>query len=577
MHSIEERMKALRFFRRTRRNLLFLSVSLVAPVALALSEVPARAEFIDSFTLENGQRVRATDHSGQRGKRNPDGSVTYADGTTISVGPDGSTVITSPDGSTRSQPPPDSFELPNGQRVRATDPSGQRGKQYPDGSVVYPDGTRVAMDGNGDTVVNRGDGVTNVYDAPEKSPGAADGATRSSPQGSLTLPNGDVVPARGADGMPGVLQPDGSIAYGAGTVISGPAGTKTRITHPDGRTEDYVGPWGPSVPDPLDPFSTSGRRTASRPASSGDRRFQSGSRFTPNPVEDVGEFRFDLRLDQFVDSSRAKGKFTQYVNTADGTVAVFNPDQTILNLGGQPLPNVTIHFLLMRPGGTWLVCGRHKDFGNACAKTGGAISTATGQVTQLHAMQGWFESLGRVAQTPPATTPATQPDAAARAMRGKFPGGQTLTLWRSPNPSGITTHIPWLGFGAGLYKDYPASQNRIAQVVAVEGSDFNGGNLLFKLLNYAPETRTFSTSGYRQVTAFSSKGLSEATSTGQQLMQEIPVKMAEIERALQSCPKGSAGSLCRERYRAERKALEQEVRDQIRNWSERHGLPFALP
>lgn len=571
---MEERMKPIHFLRRTKLHLLCLSLSLVAPVTIILSEAPARAEFIDSFTLENGQRVRATDYSGQRGKQNSDGSVTYADGTTISVAPDGSTVITSPDGSTRSQPAPDTFELPNGQRLRATDPSGQRGKQYPDGSVVYPDGTRVAMDGNGDTVVNRADGVTNVYDAPEKSPGAVDGATPSSPQGNLTLPNGDVVPARGPDGMPGVLQPDGSIAYGDGTAISGATGNKTRITHPDGRTEDYVGPWGPSV---LDPFSTSERPRAGRAGNSRDRSFQSGSGFTPNPVEDVGEFRFDLRLDQFVDSSRAKGEFTQYVNTADGTVAVFNPDQTILDLGGQPLPNVTIHFLLMRPGGTWLVCGRHKDFGNACARTGGAMSTATGQVTQLHAMQDWFESLGRVAQTPPATTPATQPDAGTRAMRGKFPGGQTLTLWSSPNPSGITTNIPWLGFGAGLFKDYPASQNRIAQVVAVEGSDFNGGNVLFKLLDHAPETRTFNTSGYRQVTAFSSKGLSEATTTGQQIMQEIPVKMAEIERALKSCPTGSTGSLCRERYRAEREALEQEVQELIRNWSERHGLPFDLP
>lgn len=548
------------------------------PISFALSLTPALAEFTDSFTLENGQRVRASDHSGQRGKQNPDGSVTYADGTTITVGPDGSTIITRADGSTRTQPPPETFELPNGQLVPANDPSGRRGKQYQDGSVVYPDGTRVAMDNNGDTVVNRGDGTSRVYDAPEKLPGTGEGSTDSSSRGTLTLPNGEVVPAVGPDGVPGVLTPDGSIRYGDGTVISGPYGRKTRITDPDGRTYDYPDyDWPlPSGPGLLNPFSTSDT-PADGSLSSRESRFRTGSRFRENPTGDVGEFRFDLRLDQHVDSSKANGRFTQYVNTRDGTIAVFNPDSTILALGGKSLPNTTIHFVLMRPGGAWLLCGHHKDFGNACAKTGGMMSTDRGQIMHLHSMAGWLESIGRVAQTPPATTPATRPSPGAKPIRGQFYQGPTMTLWRSPNASGIITGLPWLGFGAGIYKDYNASVNRIAQVVAVEGIDLNGGNVIFKLLNITPEVRSFSTAGYRQITAFSSKGLSEATTTGREMIRDIPVKMSDIERGLKSCPKGSAGSACRKQYGAERKALEQQVQEQIRNWTQRHGLPVELP
>lgn len=203
---------------------------LVAPVSLA-------AQSGDSFTLPNGQKVRATAPDGSRGKANPDGSVTYPDGTRVGVGAGDSTVVTRPDGSTRASPPPDTFELPNGQQVRATDPSGQRGKQNADGSVTYPDGTTVGMGNKGETVVTRPDGSRTGRDAPDKGP--AGGGTDSAASGSVTLPNGERVPATGPDGQPGVLDGEGNFRYGDGTVISGAPGTATTITGPDGVARDY--------------------------------------------------------------------------------------------------------------------------------------------------------------------------------------------------------------------------------------------------------------------------------------------------------------------------------------------------
>lgn len=191
----------------------------------------------DFFTLPNGQKVRSTDPNGQRGKINPDGSVSYPDGTTVSVGPGDTTVVRQRDGSTSTRPPPDSFELPNGQEVRATDPSGQRGKQNADGSVTYPDGTTIGMGSKGETVITRSDGTISTRDAPDKGP--AGGGTDTAGAGTITLPNGERVPATGSDGRPGILQPDGSIRYGDGTVVSGPAGSETTITRPDGSTRDF--------------------------------------------------------------------------------------------------------------------------------------------------------------------------------------------------------------------------------------------------------------------------------------------------------------------------------------------------
>ncbi|RNJ62252.1 MAG: hypothetical protein EDM03_12350 [Porphyrobacter sp. IPPAS B-1204] len=207
-----------------------------AGLVLAMAP-PVAAQSGDFVTLPNGQRVRATAPDGGRGKVNPDGSISYPDGTRVGVGAGDSTVVTRPDGSTRSSPPPDTFELPNGQQVRATDPSGQRGKQNADGSVTYPDGTTVGMDNKGETVITRPDGSLSGRDAPDKGP--AGGGTDSAGTGWATLPNGERVPATGPDGQPGVLDSAGNMTYGDGTVISGAPGTATTVTGSDGVTRDY--------------------------------------------------------------------------------------------------------------------------------------------------------------------------------------------------------------------------------------------------------------------------------------------------------------------------------------------------
>jgi len=121
--------------------------------------------------------------------------------------------------------------------VRATDPSGQRGKQNADGTVTYPDGTRVGMGNKGETVITRPDGALVRRDAPDKGP--AGGGTDTSAQGWVTLPNGERVPAVGPDGQPGVLDGAGNMTYGDGTVISGALGTATTVTGSDGVMRDY--------------------------------------------------------------------------------------------------------------------------------------------------------------------------------------------------------------------------------------------------------------------------------------------------------------------------------------------------
>jgi hypothetical protein len=349
-------------------------------------------------------------------------------------------------------------------------------------------------------------------------------------------------------------------------------------------------------------------------AARGDRAFRAASDFPANPDQNAGLFRFDLRLVEYVDGSRAKGEFTQYVNTRDGSVALFDPEDAILAMNGEVLPDVTLEFVLLRPGGNALACGVHKQFGKGCIDAGGARKVATGHLQLLNAMQDWLDSTARTAQTLPPTSAYTQPDADAQPLRGKFVGGQAMTLWREPGTSRIATHIPWLGFGAGLYKDYDARRNRVAQVAVFEGADLHGGNLAFKLLDVAREQRSFDTRRYPQITAFSADGRASAAAVsarlgGNMVQRQMQFQAAiaecerqaaaadcylsansaligsmqdedslmrraiELEAQLRACPQGDAGRDCRRLYRDKIKATNEDARDTALEWARSHGLP----
>ena len=307
-----------------------------------------------------------------------------------------------------------------------------------------------------------------------------------------------------------------------------------------------------------------------------EQGFLADSDFPPNTDEDAGLYRFDLRMVQYVDSGRAKGKFTQYVNSRDGSVALLEPEAVIRALGGQPIPDVVIEFLLLRPGASGLACGRHKEIGNGCIAFGGQMSVGMGQLERFDGLYAWLESVAGVPQRKPGVGSGARPDADTGFVRGRLPRGDYMSLWRESDPSRIPTNAPWLGFGAGLYKDYQARQNRVAQVVVWEGADLNRGDVAFKLLELAPDQRSFDTRSYPLVTTFSAKGISSANELGMKMMTETMAKAKEYDTALRACPKGSAGRACREKYRGLQKELNESARDEAFRWALEHGLPFKM-
>lgn len=338
---------------------------------------------------------------------------------------------------------------------------------------------------------------------------------------------------------------------------------------PTGELPGWVDPDWPG-------FKASPDATASERAAVRQRRlelFGRDSPFPANPSGDVGVFRFDLAMVQFLDSSRAKGKFTQYVNSRDGSVALTEPERMLQALGGRPIPQVALHFVLLRPGGNGLACGRHKAFGNACISAGGELSVADGMLLDYTAAMSWFNSIARTPQDMPPTPAGVRPGPLDRPLRGKLADGGHLSLWHDPVVSRVSTQVPWLGFGAGLFKDYRARTNRVARVVIAEGADLNGGDVGFRLVAVGATDYRFDTTPYRLVSAFETAAIDEAREIGLSFMGETTERAQEIDAALRACEPGEAGRLCRAKYRRQMQELNEAAHQQVREWAQRHGLP----
>jgi hypothetical protein len=105
-----------------------------------------------------------------------------------------------------------------------------------------------------------------------------------------------------------------------------------------------------------------------------------------------------------------------------------------------------------------------------------------------------------------------------------------------------------------------------------ESASLRGGPVQLDLISMSQRVRRIDTTGYRVVTAFTGAALDEANAIGASQVDFIG-QARRIEEALAACPRGRAGSECRDRYRREMKELNERFRDQALDFGRRHGLP----
>ena len=293
--------------------------------------------------------------------------------------------------------------------------------------------------------------------------------------------------------------------------------------------------------------------------------FRANSRFPPNPESELGLYRFDLRIRQLIDSTEGLEEITYFVNSADNSMLF--PDWGLANwLPIDAFAQGKLDFVIRQADGDLLACGEHRDFGPACVVLGENLGAAAGWLRNMTLHTRFLDS---IASTP--QTLAEGPGGAVQGLRGR---GQDafLQMWVSRHASPIATQMPYLGLGVGLMKDSRIRANRLVKRLVIEGGDVDVGDLVFDLIELVPARSEQDTSLYHFVTAFTAQGVEEAVQIGQQGLS-LQAEARGIQEALDACPKGRDGRVCRERERARMKALEDQFRQQALDYGRRHGLP----
>lgn len=304
------------------------------------------------------------------------------------------------------------------------------------------------------------------------------------------------------------------------------------------------------------------------PANAAD--FGASSRFPANPASGNGRYAFDLEMRVSIESDRGSGDATIYVNSADGSMAVADPHLTLWAFGAPDIPGLQVHQLIIRRGEI-MACGRHPDYGNGCMQMGGAGAGAFHMAVAdarafLASDRGIDEAAARADL---GDTSGLQP------ISGQMRDGTLATFWVEPGQSTIATQEPFLGPGVGVLKDYRVNRNRTVRIASfgfAEVEEMPLQWMTMRLRDLRQSTHRLDSSAYPLVTAFSSAGVSEATDLSAWITAQGR-QVAALQQQLDACPRGRSGSDCRAEYRAQIKALEDQIRARALGFGARHGLP----
>ncbi|QEH42938.1 hypothetical protein [Chitinophaga sp. XS-30] len=317
--------------------------------------------------------------------------------------------------------------------------------------------------------------------------------------------------------------------------------------------------------------------TANGPLTNARADFEAQSSFPQNPTGSTSPWRFDFSIRQFTNAGSFSGELTYYVNSRDGSIAI--PGEALRRyLPATANLDFDLHFAIRKANGDFIICGNHAQLGRAGMELGAdADPNELWTNTYLDQMQ-W---LGSIASTP--QHPVTPPDDAwantVTAYRGKVylpeeRRDQYLKMYFVNFPSSVHTSVPVMGIGVGVFKHFRDHANRlliysIAEQVPVEGS--GRVDITSQLLGLYRAEAVFDPSPYRITTFGTQKGINDAKTLSAEMQDKLQ-RVAQLEQQRKACPKGTAGSACREALDIRIKQLKEEVKEQVDAFKRKHGL-----
>jgi len=302
--------------------------------------------------------------------------------------------------------------------------------------------------------------------------------------------------------------------------------------------------------------------------------FNAGSSFPANPTDGTGPFAFDLEMRVTLESDKASGPMTVYVNSHDGSMALANPHTSLWALGMPDVPDLQVHQVIVRAGQA-LVCGSHPRYGQGCMVMGAkGFSSVMASLASEAEAEAYFNSIRNVDQrNAPVDIASTRGLPFVHGLAGD---GAYMTLWFDPGQSTVATQHPFLGPGVGVVKDYRNHTNRTVRHAFF---DMNMADhspvswMSIHLDDLRRATHRIDTSRYRLITAFTSAKIDESKDISS-WMQAEGRRIRGLEREMAGCPDGAAGNDCRRQYRARITTAQDAMRARVLNFGRANGLPI---
>ncbi len=292
--------------------------------------------------------------------------------------------------------------------------------------------------------------------------------------------------------------------------------------------------------------------------------FDLKSPITANPLVPESVFLFDHEIEQFVKADGHAGTLRYKVNSNDnsmywhGTDVIDNPLFATLKNNAH-LAKYTLDFIVRNAQNDWLLFVSHATEGRW------AIQVPSGSTFSDVFTDTYLSNL-EFLQSVKSTSTTLVTDSPLEPYSGQFTDAngrkKNLTLWFAKEEAQIATGVPIMGLGVGIFKNTLEKRQRYLAITEYEG-------YVFKLVDLQTiEPWGINTQGYRTLTFHwhLPSGQNRAADITAWLMSKQN-EMAELRAQMKACPAHQAGKQCREQYRKQIKAIQDEMEQKAKELS----------
>lgn len=290
-----------------------------------------------------------------------------------------------------------------------------------------------------------------------------------------------------------------------------------------------------------------------------------------NPIKPEGIFKFDHEIEQYANFNGVSGTMRYKVNSTDNSMYMHGVD-ILENPAFAKLKNSTylrknkLDFIIRNAQDDWLLYMTHRSEGKIVVTAPSGFSYSN-VFTDTYLVLMEFLNSTKENSTYSMTSNALEPyTGKITDMDGRQ---KELTVWFAKEEARIATGVPFMGFGVGILKNPLEKKQQFLAIAELE-------DMVFKLLDLQTiEEWGINTGGYREIT------FDFHLPSGQERINDLTTwfmakqaEIASLREQMKECPGHQAGKACREEYRRQVKAIQEELEEKAKELGQKMLPPL---